>query len=118
MNQKIHAAYCTAIATDLLADGESTALILEGHDVLICRFKGVFYAFKNLCPHQAQPLTNARVRMGKVICPFHGAQFELSNGASVGTLTKSSLTTYAVQIQDEMVQVLLPGTELSLAGQT
>lgn len=118
MIQKIERDYCAAIEANQLPDGESVALTLEGHAVLICRYKGEFYAFKNLCPHQRKPLTNARVRMGKVICPFHGAQFELSDGASAGTLTKCSLTTYAVQIQNEMVQVLLPGAELDVAGQT
>lgn len=118
MIQKIERGYYTAIEANQLSDGESVALTLEGHAVLICRFKGEFYAFKNLCPHQGQPLTNARVRMGKVICPFHGAQFELSDGTSVGILTKCSLTTYTVQIQNEMVQVLLPSTKLDMAGQT
>lgn len=117
MIQKNESGYYTAIEANQLTDGESIALTLEGHSVLICRFKGEFYAFKNLCPHQRQPLTNARVRKGKVICPFHGAQFELTDGASASNLTKSSLTTYAVQVENDMVQVLLPGTELDMAGQ-
>lgn len=99
--------YHPTIATEQLSDGQTMAFSIGEHELLLCRSKGKFYAFKNECTHQAKPLTNAKIRRGTVICPFHGAQFNLSDGESLSALAHCALTTYSVEVQNNRVMVRL-----------
>nr|WP_013933262.1 Rieske (2Fe-2S) protein [Pseudoalteromonas sp. SANK 73390]CBK62710.1 tmlT [Pseudoalteromonas sp. SANK 73390] len=100
--------YHIAISAEQLTDGQSMALKINGYNILLCKFDDQYYAFKNSCPHQSRPMTNAKVKAGKLICPMHGAQFSLSDGASMGSLTNRPLTRYEILVDNNAVHIKLP----------
>jgi len=61
---------------------------------------------ENRCPHRQGPLAEGLVGDGKVICPLHGHQFQLSTGA--GSEPMECVKTYAV---DEVDGHLMLNTE-------
>ncbi|MGJ3232052.1 MAG: Rieske (2Fe-2S) protein [Oceanicaulis sp.] len=57
--------------------------------ILVVRAGETVRAYVNVCPHQGRPLSlpsgKTLVSEGRyVVCPFHGASFELSSGACAG----------------------------------
>lgn len=49
--------------------------------VCIASFNGNYFAFEYLCPHQKEPLKNAKITpYGEVVCPLHEYRFSLSLG--------------------------------------
>ncbi|MDP4536988.1 Rieske (2Fe-2S) protein [Alkalimonas collagenimarina] len=104
----VQGSYHKATTENQLKEGKSMALKINGYNILLCKFDGQYYAFKNSCPHQSRPMTNAKIKAGKLICPLHGAQFNLSDGASLGSLTKRPLTSYDILVGNNEVHIKLP----------
>jgi len=44
---------------------------------------GIFYALDGVCPHQGGPLGDGDLAGCIVTCPWHGWQFDVTNGKSV-----------------------------------
>ncbi|WP_206340793.1 Rieske (2Fe-2S) protein [Marinicauda algicola] len=56
--------------------------------VLVLRAGDVVRAYVNVCPHAGRPLClpsgRTLVSEGHVVCPFHGASFDIESGACTG----------------------------------
>jgi nitrite reductase (NADH) small subunit len=65
--------------------GESCAreFLLEGKPVCVARLNGTVFALDNVCPHRGGPLSDGVILDGKIVCPWHGWQFDLQTGMSV-----------------------------------
>jgi nitrite reductase/ring-hydroxylating ferredoxin subunit len=48
--------------------------------VALFNVDGVFYALDGVCPHAGGPLGEGILRGKIVTCPWHGWQFDVSNG--------------------------------------
>lgn len=60
------------------------SLVLNGWPVLICHAEGTFRAVINRCTHASSNFDGGRVRRGSVMCPLHGARFDLATGKCLG----------------------------------
>ena len=66
--------------TESLAEGEMRTHKAGPYNVLLCRVGGALHAVENKCSHQARPLHRGRLRGHLIICPVHGASFDVRNG--------------------------------------
>ncbi|XBQ17542.1 MAG: Rieske (2Fe-2S) protein [Oceanicaulis sp.] len=77
--------------------------------ILILRSGETVRAYVNVCPHQGRPLClpsgKTLVSEDKfVVCPFHGASFEIGTGACVGgPAGKAGLKPVAIEVKDGAV---------------
>lgn len=94
---------------EVVADRRGAPLYLA-----LFRVDGAVYAYLNTCPHQGRSLNLAADEFallgdGRVMCPHHGACFEIRTGlCTEGPCRGASLTPVAVRVVDDMV--LLAGT--------
>jgi 3-phenylpropionate/trans-cinnamate dioxygenase ferredoxin subunit len=91
----------TLIAAADISDNQSVAVSLEGKNILICKANGEYYALDNQCTHQKAELTEGRIRNCFLSCPLHGVRFDLRTGKPTGELTRVSLKTYPVVVDDD-----------------
>jgi anthranilate 1,2-dioxygenase ferredoxin component len=87
-------------------DGKYAAVV-GGWHILIARTETGFVAFNDRCPHAASPLSSGRVRRGSIMCPLHGARFDLQNGQCIGG-AYSPLKSFPVRVNDGSIEVALP----------
>lgn len=71
--------------------------------ILIVRSGDILRAFINVCPHQGRPLClpSGKTLVSEhrfIVCPFHGASFDLETGACVGGPAGGALQPIAVKI--------------------
>jgi nitrite reductase/ring-hydroxylating ferredoxin subunit len=59
----------------------------------------------NICSHAYAELHEGRLRGHRLICPLHGASFDVRNGAVLGAPATEPLRTYPVRVVDGQVQV-------------
>ena len=77
--------------------------------VIVVRSGGTVKAYLNVCPHQGRPLClpsgKTLVSEGRfLVCPFHGASFDIETGAAAGgPVGETGLKPVAVRIQDGQV---------------
>lgn len=92
--------------TDFPADGK-LAVKLAGWHVLAVRTEDGLHAVNDRCTHQASLLSTGRVRRGAVMCPLHGARFELATGRCVGASYRD-LRQFPLRITGGMIEICLP----------
>lgn len=90
-----------------LAEGSATGLIVNGWPVLLAKSDGKLFATIDRCTHAASELSSGRIRRGSVMCPLHGARFELAGGRCMGGGYKP-LMTFETRMIDGWVEVAVP----------
>jgi len=66
----------------LPAEGEATEITLGNHVICVANTGGNISAMDNVCVHRGGPLGQGVVDGGKIICPWHGWQFDPKTGES------------------------------------
>lgn len=94
---------------DFPAEGKLAAQI-AGWNVLAVRDEsGAYRAVNDRCTHQAALLSAGRVRRGAIMCPLHGARFDVSSGKCLGG-AYPDLRAFPVRVTDGLIEVCLPDT--------
>jgi nitrite reductase (NADH) small subunit len=104
-------------------EGTFRIVSVGGHSLGILRRGEDFYGVLNVCPHRAAPICMGAVTGtmlpsppgefvygldGLVLrCPWHGWEFDVRDGASIGPTDKRGLTVYEVLVEDGTVVVEL-----------
>lgn len=94
---------------DAIADPGGAPADYDPLPVIVLRSGGTVRAYVNVCPHAGRPLClpsgKTLVSEGKfVVCPFHGASFEIENGKCAGgPAGNSSLKPVPVTVEDGKV---------------
>jgi 3-phenylpropionate/trans-cinnamate dioxygenase ferredoxin component len=97
---------------DQVAPGTMKSFTVGDKQVLIANCAGTFYAIANACTHMGGDLSHGKLEGTVVICPRHGAHFELTTGKCIAgpkigplQLKTSSTVTYPVQVEGNAVRV-------------
>lgn len=69
--------------TQMPAEGEAKEFDYAGKEICVARVNGKLFAMDNVCPHRGGPLAQGVIDEGKLICPWHGWQFDIATGNSV-----------------------------------
>ncbi|MDE2482196.1 MAG: non-heme iron oxygenase ferredoxin subunit [bacterium] len=68
--------------TSAIAPGTAKAFPVDGTDLLICNVGGTFYAIEDVCTHDGAPLDQGELEGRCIVCPRHGATFDVETGAA------------------------------------
>jgi nitrite reductase/ring-hydroxylating ferredoxin subunit len=99
------AAWFAVAAADEIADGRARIVLLPNGDrVAVFRHKDKLSAIANACAHQNGPLGEGRIVDCLVTCPWHGFQYDVTNGQSPAPFTEK-IPTYDLRLQDGQVFV-------------
>jgi anthranilate 1,2-dioxygenase ferredoxin subunit len=80
---------------------------VAGWYILIAKADDGYHAVNDRCTHQAALLSGGRIRRGAVMCPLHGARFELASGKCIGGAYRD-LRTFALRIENGAIAALVP----------
>ena len=78
---------------------------LDGEEILLCQHQGKYYAIAYLCSHAAFSLEGGSLRNGCITCPYHGAEFDLTDGSVRAPPAFEPIKTYAVRVFDDTIAV-------------
>lgn len=91
-----------------LREGGLEGIEVNGWPILLARTDGVVRATINRCTHAAAAfLPGGRARRGVLMCPAHGARFDLADGRCLGGLYRP-LRTFACREADGWIEVDVP----------
>jgi 3-phenylpropionate/trans-cinnamate dioxygenase ferredoxin subunit len=99
--------------------GGSKVVEIEGRSIGVFNVDGKLYALRNVCPHHGAPLC-AGVVTGRMVpsapheyqyedkskvlrCPWHGYEFDLSDGRSLLRPDTMRVRAYRIEIEQEEV---------------
>ena len=90
-----------------IPDGSSKSFQVSGHDILICHTKGEFFAVENKCSHAKAKLEDGRLRAYRLICPLHGACFDVRDGSVKGPPATIPIRVYPLRVIGGRIRVYL-----------
>ncbi len=99
-----------AADTKDLASGEGMAVELGGHKIALFNVDGTYYAIGGTCTHRGGPLSEGTLQGTTVICPLHGANFDLRNGKNLTPPAPQEVPSYSVRVEGNDIQVEIPET--------
>ncbi|WP_031496375.1 Rieske (2Fe-2S) protein [Bryobacter aggregatus] len=65
---------------DDIPEGTSTEAVIGIETYVICNHQGQIHVLEGICPHRNGPLGAGNFADGRVICPYHGWEFDCVSG--------------------------------------
>ncbi len=92
-------------AADSIAEGEAKTFQVEATRVAVPRANGQLYAVHDVCSHDDGPLGDGTLEEYAIVCPRHGAKFDIRTGAVLAMPAIASIETFPVMEKDGRIQV-------------
>ncbi|MFT4520555.1 MAG: nitrite reductase/ring-hydroxylating ferredoxin subunit [Halioglobus sp.] len=92
---------------DELPPGKILCVEVDGHEVLLCHTKEGIFAVDNMCTHAAARLCEGKLKGHRILCPLHGAAFDVRDGSALTRPASIALTSHKVEATKEGIGLLL-----------
>jgi nitrite reductase/ring-hydroxylating ferredoxin subunit len=94
-----------ALALAEIPQGSMRPVTLYGREIVICHTKEGVYALDNVCSHAHARMCEGRLRATRIVCPLHGASFDIRDGKVLGPPATEPLPIFQVRVVDGTVEV-------------
>jgi NADPH-dependent 2,4-dienoyl-CoA reductase/sulfur reductase-like enzyme/nitrite reductase/ring-hydroxylating ferredoxin subunit len=91
-----------------ISDGEMREVLAEGTRVLLACVGERLHAVSATCPHYGAPLAEGVLSGTRIVCPWHHACFNVTNGDVEEPPALDALVSYDVRVEGERVFVSIP----------
>jgi len=85
--------------------GSMRTCVLGGREIVICHTGEGVFALDNICTHAHARLCEGRLRATRLVCPLHGASFDIRDGRVLGPPAEVALPTHALRIVAGVIEV-------------
>ena len=94
-----------AAKTTDLTEGQIKVVEVDETRILLCKVQGRVCAIADVCTHDGGPLGEGDLDGFEIICPRHGARFDVRTGAVLSFPAITPVDAYAVKIEGDSVLV-------------
>ncbi|HEY6450735.1 MAG TPA: non-heme iron oxygenase ferredoxin subunit [Candidatus Cybelea sp.] len=91
--------------TSEIAPGTTRRVVADSIEILLCNVGGKIYAIEDVCTHDGGPLDQGELEGEHVICPRHGATFDVRTGDALTLPAVMPLMTFEVVVEGDDVFV-------------
>ena len=91
-----------------LPNGERLFVELGDKPIVIFNIAGQFFAIGDICTHDDGPLGDGVIEGRNIICPRHGAEFDVQTGMAMAMPAVVDIPAYPVQVRDGTIFVGIP----------
>lgn len=97
--------FVSAAKVGEIPDGGGKCIEVEGRRIAVFHMGGEYFAIDDACTHHEAPLSEGSISGEEVVCPWHGATFELRTGKCTGLPARKDVSRYNVRVQGDQVEV-------------
>jgi len=94
-------------ASDVPA-GRAEVFDVEDRKIAVFRLEDAFYAIEDICTHDGGPLAEGEIEDDEVICPRHGARFNIKTGQALTLPAVTPVESYPVRVEGNELYIGLP----------
>ena len=80
-------------------------------DLVIFKIADQVFAIGDVCSHDGAPLGDGEIEDFEVICPRHGARFDVQSGKAMALPAVEDIPAYPVRIKEGQIEVGVPSGE-------
>ena len=85
--------------------GAARRVVVDDTEVLLCNVEGKFFAIEDICTHDGGPLDQGTLEGACVVCPRHGATFDVRTGEALTLPAVMPVQTYGVDVDGDRIYV-------------
>jgi 3-phenylpropionate/trans-cinnamate dioxygenase ferredoxin subunit len=94
-----------------LANGEQLYVEIGELELVVFNISGEIFAIGDVCSHDGAPLGDGDMEDFEVICPRHGARFDVRNGKVAALPAVKDIPAYPVRISKGQIEVGVPAAD-------
>ena len=87
--------------------GSMSACTVGGQELVICHTRAGVFALENICTHAHARLCEGWLRATRLVCPLHGAAFDVRDGRVLAPPAPCPLRTYPLRVLAGVIEVAL-----------
>ncbi len=91
--------------TSVIPQGEKKLVEVDFVPVAIFNVSGEYYAIEDVCTHDGGPLAEGKLEGEEIMCPRHGARFNVKTGQALCMPAFESVECYEVKIENDELYV-------------
>jgi len=88
-----------------IAPGTTRRVVVDSMEVLLCNVDGKIYAIEDVCTHDGGPLDQGELEGECVVCPRHGATFDVRTGDALTLPAVLPLMTFDATVEGDDIYV-------------
>jgi 3-phenylpropionate/trans-cinnamate dioxygenase ferredoxin subunit len=100
--------YVEIVPADQIPAGERLFIEVNGNSIVLINLAGKLFAIGDVCSHDNGPVGDGEIDNNEIICPRHGARFDIRNGKVTCLPALVDIPAYPVRVVDGMVEIGLP----------
>ncbi len=101
------AEYVKVAQVNEVPEGHAKVFEVDDSRVALCKVNGEVFALADVCTHDGGPLGEGDLDAYEIICPRHGARFDVRTGAVLAFPAIVPVDSYPVKVEGEDVFVKL-----------
>jgi len=90
---------------DQFEAGTYRVLDVDDAQIAVFNIEGEFYAIEDVCTHDYSVLTGGCIEGDEIVCPRHGARFNIKTGEALTPPAYEPVDTLPVRVENGIVQV-------------
>lgn len=94
-------------AVEEIPIGSMKSVSVGNRRIVVYHAEDGFYAVVDECSHDYAPISTGRVRDGEIICPRHGARFDIRTGEVKAPPAVVGIDTFETKVEQGNVFVLI-----------
>jgi 3-phenylpropionate/trans-cinnamate dioxygenase ferredoxin subunit len=106
--EDINYEYYPVISMDDLIPGERIFIDVDDMAVVIFNIAGDVYAIEDRCTHDDGPLGEGELEGFEIICPRHGARFDVRDGQALTLPAVEPTRYFPTRIVDNQIEIGVP----------
>ncbi len=91
-----------------IPEGERLVLEINNLPIVIFNVSGELMATGDLCSHDEGPIGDGDIDGDQIVCPRHGARFDLHTGKALTLPAVEGIPVYPIQIVDDFIEIGIP----------
>jgi len=93
---------------DELQNGERMYIEIDRLPVVILKIADQFYAIADVCSHDDGPVGEGNIEGFEIICPRHGARFDIRTGKALSLPAFIDIPVYPVRVVGDQIEIGIP----------
>lgn len=100
--------YVGVADVDELKPGDRLFIEIDGTMIALFNLNGEYYAIQDVCSHDDGPVAEGDLEGYEIVCPRHGARFDVRSGEVLSLPAAVDIPAYPVRVQGTEIQIGVP----------
>ncbi len=88
-----------------IPSGQAKAVDADGKKIAVFNVNNQYFAIDDECTHAGGPLSEGSLEGKTVVCPWHGASFDITSGEVLGEPADEGVKSYKVIVEGDDIKV-------------